>query len=637
MCGIAGVYAWRPGIRLDEPVLMAMREAITSRGPDDAGLLVLHGRSVRLGLAHRRLSILDLTPRGRQPMATGDGRLTIVFNGEIFNFRELRRELQHSYGCEFHSDTDTEVVLQGVARWGLEAALRRFRGMYAFALFDREDEALTLVRDPLGVKPLYYRASPGDIMFASEIKALLAHPECGRAIDERALSHYLTFANSPAPHTLFAGVRKLEAGCYLRISASGASHYQRYWDPGAIAPERTMSEADYVEQLRALLRQAVARRMVADVPFGVFLSGGVDSALNVALMSEQMSRPVSTFSVGISGDPANEFAHARAVARSFGAHHREIEIGHRDFLAFLERMAYVQDEPLADPVCVPLFYLARLARESGTPVVQVGEGSDELFGGYGMYHRFNAWNRYAYRHLAQLPRAARRALSMLAGRFGNAALSDAGRRALDGHPLFLGNAIAFWDCEKESLLKEPLPSEWYASRLIHELEQTSVADDSLLRMINVELRNRLPELLLMRVDKVTMANSIEARVPFLDEDVVEFALRLPSSLKFKNGIAKYILKKAAEGVLSPQVIYRKKWGFCGSATTIVTPALAAHAREVVLASPLIGALLHRARVEQLFRQHDVQPRFNSFKIWNLLNLALWHATWFESMPQQVAA
>jgi asparagine synthase (glutamine-hydrolysing) len=637
MCGIAGVYAWRPGIRLDEPVLMAMREAITSRGPDDAGLLVRHGRRVRLGLAHRRLSILDLTPRGRQPMATGDGRLTIVFNGEIFNYRELRRALQESHGCDFHSDTDTEVVLQGLARWGLEAALRRFRGMYAFALFDRDDETLTLVRDPLGVKPLYYRAGPGDIMFASEIKALLAHPECGRAIDARALSHYLTFANSPAPHTLFAGVRKLEAGCYLRVDAAGACHNQRYWDPGVIAPERSMSEADYVERLRALLRQAVARRMVADVPFGVFLSGGVDSALNVALMCEQMSRPVSTFSVGISGDPANEFAHARAVARSFGAQHREIEIGHRDFLAFLERMAYVQDEPLADPVCVPLFYLAKLARESGTPVVQVGEGSDELFGGYGMYHRFNAWNRYAYRPLAQLPRAARRALYRLAGSFGNAALSDAGRRALDGHPLFLGNAIAFWDCEKQGLLKEPPPSEWYASRLIHELEQTSRAEDSLLRMINVELRNRLPELLLMRVDKVTMANSIEARVPFLDEDVVEFALRLPSSLKFKNGIAKYILKKAAEGLLSPQVIYRKKWGFCGSATTIVTPELAAHAREVVLASPLIGALLHRPRVEELFRQHGLQPRFNSFKIWNLLNLALWHATWFESTPRRVAA
>jgi len=637
MCGVAGIYSWQGSVRLDEAVLVAMRDSMTSRGPDDAGVFLRRTDHVRIGLAHRRLSILDLSPRGHQPMATADERLWVAFNGEIFNFKELRASLEQTGRHLFRTETDTEVVLHAVREWGLEAALKKFRGMYAFALYDRSDDSLTLVRDPLGVKPLYYREAPGNVMFASEIKALLTHPEVEPVLDRRALGYYLTFANSPAPWTLFEGIRKLEAGCYLRVEVTGARMQRRYWDPAAIAPERNMDERACIEEVRRLLRQAVARRMVSDVPFGVFLSGGVDSSLNVALMAEKMNRPVETYSIGIEEDATNEFNYARSVAQRFGANHHEIQIAHGDFIDCLDRMAFHQDEPLADPVCVPLYYLAKLARETGTPVIQVGEGSDEIFGGYGMYHRFNSWNRRAFEPLSRLPAFARDGLYRLSASLGQPALHDAGRRAAQGDPLFIGNAIAFWDNEKASLLKEPLPTEWQASRLIRAIGDSSGVTDPLLRIINVELKNRLPELLLMRVDKMTMAHSIEARVPFLDEDVVEFALRIPSALKYRNGVSKYVLKKAAEGIIPDDIIYRKKVGFCGSTTNMLTGALAAHAKEIVLQSALIDELFNRPYVESLFARHAAQPRFNGFKIWNLLNLALWRRTWFGGRRERAAA
>ncbi len=637
MCGIAGIFAWRGGVRVDEPVLLAMRDAMAHRGPDDAGLLVHRGRHVTAGLAHRRLSIVDLSPRGRQPMSSGDGRLTLVYNGEIFNFVALRETLESIGGHHFQSDSDTEVILHAVQQWGLEGALSRFRGMYAFALLDRSDESLTLVRDPLGVKPLYYREDRDSLLFASEIKGLLAHPDVPRALDEGALAHYLTFANTPAPNTLFRGIRKLEAGTWLKVEANGRITTQRYWDPAQIEQRRVTDEADCVEHLRCLLRQSVARRMVSDVPFGVFLSGGVDSSLNVALMASLMDRPVVTYSIGIEGDAQNEFEPARRVAKHFGTQHHEVQIGNEDFIRFFERMAYVQDEPLADPVCVPLYYLSRRARETGTYVIQVGEGSDEIFGGYGMYHRFDAWNRLAFRPYSHLPGFARHALYRLSRRLGPPALYDAGRRAAFREPLFIGNAVAFWDAEKLELMRNPPPAEGFASRFIRDLAASQGVRDSLLAMINVELRNRLPELLLMRVDKVSMANSIETRVPFLDEDVVEFALSLPSGLKLRNGVAKYVLKKAAEGLVPNDIIYRKKVGFCGSATNMLNGELAAYAREVVMHSGLIRELCHRDYVEMLFARHATQPRFNSFKIWNLLNLALWHDTWFRPERQAAAA
>ncbi len=628
MCGIVGIFS-TAGDGMEERDLLAMRDRMVHRGPDDAGIFIHRGAGQFVGLGHRRLSIIDLSPSGRQPMSTADGSLWIVFNGEIFNYRELRQELA-GHGYRFRSQTDTEVLLYAVREWGLDGCLKRVRGMYAFALYDRSDGSLTLVRDPLGVKPLYYALQqPARILFASEIKALLAAPGAKPAVDDTALYHYLTFANAPAPLTLFEGVRKLEAGTYLRVDRHGRSTQTCFWDPTTIPPRTGMTEQEAVTELRRLLRQSVARRMVSDVPFGVFLSGGVDSSLNVALMAELLDRPVDTFSIGIKGDPSNEFQYARHVAARFGAHHHELVIDESDFLDFLPKMPYIQDEPLADPVCVPLYYLSKLARDAGTPVIQVGEGSDELFAGYRTYHWFAGWERNVFEPYKRLPLGLRRLIHCLAADHVAPPLSDALRRAFEGEPLFLGNAIAFWDGEKERLLEAGRGKAATSGSLAATLMRRCPADDPLLRIIHLELSNRLPELLLMRVDKMSMAHSIETRVPFLDEDVVEFALTIPSAMKSKNGVHKYILKEAARGIIPDDIIDRKKWGFCGSATNMMTERLVGFARDRVSESPLIRERFHGRAVQALFDRHRHHKRFNSFKIWNLLNLVLWHECWFE--------
>lgn len=631
MCGIVGFIASDRNSALGSEALAAMRDRMEHRGPDDAGLEIFDVGDVIVGLGHRRLSIIDLSPLGRQPMSNAEGSLTIVFNGEIFNYRELRAELPEAVRSTFRSQTDTEVILNGVWEWGLEGCLRRIRGMYAFAIFDKHDHSMTLVRDPLGVKPLYYLHRQRVLFFASEIKALLALPSIKPAINNQSLYDYLTFANAPAPDTFFEGISKLEAGTYLRINRQGRTMQQRYWDPTVFKPDfLARSEHEYVDELRRLLRQSVRRRMVSDVPFGVFLSGGVDSSLNVALMAELLDRPVETFSIGIKDDPSNEFAYARQVADHFHTNHHEAVISDDDFINFLPHMAYLQDEPVADPVCVPIYYISKLARKSGTPVIQVGEGSDEIFAGYQTYHLFDGWNRRYYEPYLQMPSFLRHLIYALGKYLVSSEKQDALRRAALGDPLFLGNAIAFWDNEKSTLLKQAFLPSQTSSRYIDELGRSLGFGDPLLRTIQVELKNRLPELLLMRVDKMSMANSIETRVPFLDEDVVSFALTIPSSLKFKNGQPKYILKQAARGLIPDAIIDRKKWGFCGSATNMLSGRLAEYSRSRILDSPLIVERFNRSAIEGLFCSYHRQKRFNSFKIWNLLNLVLWHEYWFQS-------
>jgi asparagine synthase (glutamine-hydrolysing) len=557
--------------------------------------------------------------------------LWIVFNGEIFNYRELRWLLLQSGRYVFRSQTDTEVVLYSIREWGLDGCLKRLRGMYAFAVFDKTDGSLTLVRDPLGVKPLYYSKQPVGFVFASEIKAILAAPGAKAALNNEALYHYLTFANAPAPLTFFEGIQKLEAGTYLKIGRRGEITQTRFWDPTAFVPSnRKLGEQEAVAELRRLLRLSVGRRMVSDVPFGAFLSGGVDSSLNVALMAELLDRPVETFSVGIEGDPSNELEHARQVAGQFGTHHHELVINEDDFFEFLPKMPYVQDEPLADPVCVPIYYLAKLARDSGTPVIQVGEGSDELFAGYRTYHLFAKWERNLFARYKKLPLAVRQMVARMSTGHAGPEAADALRRAAEDEPLFLGNAIAFWDGEKDRLLQGGRGGFHTSGRWIAELMRDLPAHDPLLRIINIELKNRLPELLLMRVDKMSMAHSIETRVPFLDEDLVEFALTIPTGLKCKHGQTKYLLKQAARGIIPDEIIDRKKWGFCGSATNMLTSRLAAFAQERVLKSPLIRERFDVGEVNRLFDRHRNQARFNSFKIWNLLNLVLWHECWFAA-------
>ena len=378
MCGIAGVLAFsNSNFTVTTEYLTRMRDTMAHRGPDGAGVWISPDR--RAGLAHRRLSIIDLSEAAAQPMSSEDGSLQVVFNGEIYNHAEIRRELEERGRRHWKTDhSDTEVILQAFMEWGIEC-LEKFRGMFAIGLWDARARRLWLIRDRVGIKPLYYSVHHGRLTFASEIKALLEDGDQPRRVNEEALFHYLTFIATPAPETLFAGIQKLAPGSYLRIEADGQIRQERYWDVlDRTRPLHGVSEEEIGERLIAELRTSVALRTVSDVPVGIFLSGGVDSSTNAALFSECAGGRVKTFSVGYDQDYRgcqSELPLARRFAETLGADHHDRVLTQEDFLAFLPRMIQLEDEPIADPVCMPVYYLSKLAREHGVIVAQAGEGS----------------------------------------------------------------------------------------------------------------------------------------------------------------------------------------------------------------------------------------------------------------------
>src|SRR5438105_908215 len=416
MCGICGVIAFGDSAEpVDEPTLRGMAATLAHRGPDADGYFVSPDRHV--GLGFRRLSIVDLST-GDQPMSNEDDSVWLVFNGEIYNHADHRPRLE-ALGHRFRSRCDAEVILHLYEEYGPEC-VDHLRGMFAFAIWDSRRRRLVLARDRIGVKPLYFAALPQTFLFGSEIKALFGHPAVGPQLNEQALSLYLTFAATPAPITLFDGVEKLPPGHRLIVDAdTGRRTLERYWqplpDPAELRQQRHPEE--YVERLEALVRESIGLRMMSDVPYGAFLSGGVDSSLNVSLMAELADRPVSTFSVAIEGDPASdELRHAKQIAERYGTQHHEVVIGEQDFLDYLPELVWHQDEPLADPVCVPLHAISEEAWRSGTRVIQVGEGSDELFSGYTSYAFFTDFHRRVWRPYQLVPSPLRRSVAAIADR-----------------------------------------------------------------------------------------------------------------------------------------------------------------------------------------------------------------------------
>lgn len=414
MCGICGVVNLGPRAdAVSVPRLTAMADTLRHRGPDSDGYFVSEDHGV--GLGFRRLSIVDLAT-GDQPMTNEDASIWLVFNGEIYNHADHRPGLE-ARGHHFRSRCDAEVILHLYEEYGPDC-IHHLRGMFAFAVWDSRRRQVLLARDRIGVKPLYFATTPEALLFASEIKALFAHPRLEPRLleprlNEAALSLYLTFAATPAPQTLFSQVHKLPPGHRLIVNVeTGQQKMERYWEPLPDPAERGSRRPpeEYVERLEALVRESIGLRMMSDVPYGAFLSGGVDSSLNVALMAELADRPVHTFSVAIQGDPSsNELQFARAVAQRYGTHHHEVVIGEQDFVDYLPELVWHQDEPLADPVCVPLHAISEAAREAGTRVIQVGEGADELFSGYTSYAFFTDFYRRVWRPYLRLPSPVRRA------------------------------------------------------------------------------------------------------------------------------------------------------------------------------------------------------------------------------------
>lgn len=570
MCGINGVVVFKnSSFRVTENLIVSMRDTMVHRGPDGGGMWLSPDRLV--GLGHRRLSIIDLSSAADQPMSNEDGSLQLVFNGEIYNHAEIRRELEATGRHVWKTDhSDTEMIVHAFEEWGIDC-IQRFRGMFAIALWDANSRRLWLVRDRIGIKPLYYSVHHGRITFASEIKALLRDPEQVRAVNEDVLFDYLTFATVPAPQTLFAGIRKLPPGSCLRIESDGRMYEERYWDVlDRTQPLVGVSEEEICERLMTELRTSVALRTVSDVPVGVFLSGGVDSSTNAALFSECAAGRVKTFSVGYDQDYRgckSELPYARQFAQRIGAEHYERVLTEQDFLEFLPRMIQLQDEPIADPVCMPVYYVSKLARDNGVIVAQVGEGSDELFWGYKYWRRLydlTQWNSYPVPALAK--RMGMAGLSLI-GR-GDSTEYEMLRRAAEGDPLFWSGFEAFPQRLKLELLSPRLREKfrnrtsWDTIRPTYErFKQKSWETTPVKWMTYADLSLRLPELLLMRVDKMGMGVSLEARVPFLDHKFVELAMSIPESVITRGKESKHILKRAVRGIIPDEIVDRTKQGF----------------------------------------------------------------------------
>ncbi|HEV7475109.1 MAG TPA: asparagine synthase (glutamine-hydrolyzing) [Pyrinomonadaceae bacterium] len=635
MCGICGIWEYGANDgRIDLSLVERMRDTMTHRGPDDAGAKVFD--ESRLGFGFRRLAIIDLSPAGNQPMHGCNDRVWLIFNGEIYNHAQLRVGLEQC-GHVYHSLTDSETILHLYEERGLDF-INELEGDYAIALWDADREQLVLARDRVGVKPLYFSQQHGRFIFASEIKAILQYPAVTPEIDEESLYHYLTFLTTPAPSTLFAGIQKLPAGHLLVVNRNGSTDLKQYWDALPPAATSNRTEAEHSEEILRLLRDSIRKRMMSDVPFGVFLSGGVDSSANVALMSELMSQPVRTYTVGFADtDELNELDTARAISKRFATDHHEVIIGQQEMQQFLPELVYHQDEPLADPVCVPLYYVSKLARESGTIVVQVGEGADEIFAGYDWFRKYVRINDQFWQHAQKLPASLRQSLTTLAKPLMEAAFNkrtaiELVRRLGAGEPLFWGGAIVFDEEFKRRLLsREKSVSSYDAVREhLEHIARVRPNSDFATRMSYLELKLRLPELLLMRVDKMTMATSVEARVPFLDHKLVEYAMGVPTDLKIKGTSGKHILKRALENVLPPDLLYRPKRGFGAPIREWFRGASGEMLGALIMNSSIRRReLFDYAFVAKLLDEHRRGARDWSFHLWALLNVSLWYDRWID--------
>jgi asparagine synthase (glutamine-hydrolysing) len=640
MCGICGVWEYGAALGgVERSLVERMRDEMPHRGPDDAGALVFdEGRG---GLGFRRLSIIDLSEAGHQPMHGCTEGVWLVFNGEIYNHASLREGLEER-GHVYASRTDSETILHLYEERGLDF-VHDLEGDYGIAIWDEKRERLVLVRDRIGVKPLYFYHKDGRFIFASEIKAILQHPMVTPDVDEESLYHYLTFLTTPAPRTLFRDIQKIPAGHMLTVSRDGTISLKQYWDALPPTQMSALSEEEHKTEILRLLRESIKKRMMSDVPFGVFLSGGVDSSANVALMSEQMSRPVETFTVGFTdAEYLNELDSARRIARDFQTNHHEVIISEQEMQKFLPDLVFHQDEPIADPVCVPLYYVSKLARDSGTIVVQVGEGADEIFSGYENYVRHLRIYEKFWQHAERVPSSLRRAASALS----RPALEATGRKraAIElirrlgaDEPLFWGGVVVYDETFKPRVLSRSMRERMHnrsslevVNSYLNYIEEERMHSDFLSRMTYLELKLRLPELLLMRVDKITMATSVEARVPFLDHHLVEYALALPRELKVKGRSGKHILKRALEEILPSDLLYSRKRGFGAPVREWFRNGLAGW-----FDSHLMNSTMRRRDffdyqfIARLLDEHRRGTKEWGFHLWALLNLSLWYERWIE--------
>jgi len=622
MCGICGILSLDGGERQERVRVMA--GTLAHRGPDDDGVWTDSRAGVALG--HRRLSILDLSPLGRQPMVSASDRFVICFNGEVFNFARLRAELE-PLGHAFRGGSDTEVMLAAIEQWGLASAVKRFVGMFAFALWDRQERTLSLVRDRLGIKPLYYGQAGRDFVFGSELKALRAHPDFDGGIDRAALTLYFRHNYIPAPHSIHKNARKLPPGHILTLAAGREPALTQYWSAaeayarGAAEPFAG-SEDEALKELSVLLTDAVGLRMLSDVPLGAFLSGGIDSSLVAALMQVQSTRPVKTFSIGFAEKRYDEAPHARAVAAHLGTDHTEFQLSQQDLLDIVPLAATWWDEPFADPSQIPTYAVCRLARRHVT-VALSGDGGDELFLGYARYPYALAWRERLDRH----PRLLRRAAATLARLRAAEALPGCLRWRLDA--LGLTDFAAMY---KRLLSHHPEPA-----RLVIGAEQEpptaldilSPGDDLWRSMSLWDVLLYLPDDILTKVDRASMAVSLEARVPLLDHRVVEFAASLPTSWLVQGGQGKMPLRRLLHAHVPRELVDRPKMGFGVPLDLWLKAELRPWAEALLDETAMRRAGMLDARMVQRLWRGYLAGRNNEFA---LLWCVLMYQNWSQQCP-----
>lgn len=633
MCGINGFYNYADrSIDSQDQLIQLMNKELVHRGPDDMGQWHNDRRAITLG--HRRLSILDLSPRGHQPMHGREGA-TIVFNGEIYNFRDLKKQFDPD---SFNSESDTEVMLRLYEKKGL-SFLNDLNGMFAFGLWDESEGKLMLARDRVGIKPLYYSMLGGVFSFSSEIRSLLKLPWINAAMDERSLYYYLTFNKVSHPDTMFEGIKKFHPGYRMVVGSGGIERYEPYWDV-EYTDYSQYTDDDLQSAIYGTLRTAVQRRMVSDVPVGAFLSGGVDSSAVVGLMSEFTSNPVKTYSIGFEDAPGyDELAYASAVSRQFGTDHHEKIVTRNDIVDFLPQVVDIFDEPLADATSIPIYFISELARENGSIVVLTGDGADEEFLGYRGWQSYLKWSPY-YRVLQSMPGIVSRCAASISGMANaNSTLHEILSRAANGQELFWGGAGAIKESAKHALLSEKYLERMCTTDIHSGIEKLRGQFDSLNRghgknsiadwMSYVGIKEIMPNYYLYRADRLGMAHSIELRVPFLDHEVVNLALSIPGDRKLPGGEPKGILKKSLEGLLTKETLYRKKAGFCVPLDLWLGDIVADSVETQMVNFCQDTGLLDVKGVKALIKRYRRGGANTTHSLWNIFFLMNWHRRWIH--------
>jgi asparagine synthase (glutamine-hydrolysing) len=601
---------------------------VAHRGPDGEGYYV----EKEVGLGHRRLAIIDLSPLGRQPMTRDSTGAVIAYNGEIYNFREIRAELE-SCGDRFRSRSDTEVILAAYERWGIDF-LAKLRGMFALAIWDPRNRSLVLARDRLGKKPLYYLLDANGIAFASESKAFLADPDFRAVPDPVALSHYLTYQYVPSPFSAFSGVRKVPPAHYLLVRADGSVVEERYWKLSYV-PKRRVSEADACEELLSKLREAVKLRLISDVPIGAFLSGGLDSSAVVALMAEESASPVKTFSIGFAEKDFDELHFARLVAQRYGTDHHEFVV-RPDAKEIFPKLIWHYGEPFADSSAIPTYYLAQLTRQYVTVALN-GDGGDENFAGYDRYVANALSRQYEW-----LPREARvmlaQASRMIPESGGSRSLIRRGKRFLRAIGDPPERRYTRWVSHFDADLKAELCTEEFRKQAEHadsealllEQFQESDAPDFVDETLDVDVNTYLPDDLLVKVDVATMAHGLEARSPLLDHVFMEFCASLPSDFKLRGRTTKYIFKRAVRDLLPTEIPDRRKMGFGVPLVHWLRTDLRDFAVDLLLSERASArGYFNMKVVERLLSEHASGRRNWHYQLWNLLVLEMWHRVFID--------